>query len=289
MKKILIIRRDPDDTSSKKFISRGKKIGLDVDIVRYQDFEIEFKKNSVDILIPTKSSSFYDYEGFLIHQNLRSCDFIKNTLLASAPESMRIINKNAFKNTFGDTNKLTQLCTLAQSGFPVIPTLFQPSRLSIHKYFSSHSSAISKPIRGSKGNGIEELSFNLTQEKFSDIAFAKEHLLQEVSQSNCDYRILVFNGTALGVMKREKPASKSFVTTNFSSGGIVSAHEADSSIVSLAEKAASYLKLDYCGVDIIKHNHEYMILEVNTAAQFDGFEQALNIDVASQILTLMNP
>jgi RimK family alpha-L-glutamate ligase len=287
MKRILIIRRDPNDASSKKFICRGKEFGLKVDIVRYQDFEIQFEKNSVDIQIPSKKSSFYDYDGFLIHQNLRSCDFIKNTLIASAPESMRIINKKAFQDTFGDINKLTQLCSLAQSGFPVIPTLFQPSHTSIQDFFSKHSTAISKPIRGSKGNGIEELSQELTLEQFSDTSFSKENLLQEMSQSSCDYRILVFDGTALGVMKREKPESKTFVTTNFSSGGIVSAHEADPRIVSLAEKAASYLKLDYCGVDIMEHNHEYMILEVNTAAQFDGFEQALKIDVASQILKLM--
>jgi RimK family alpha-L-glutamate ligase len=287
MKHLLIIRNDPNDTSSFKFIERGAKLGIVVDIVRYQDFEISFNSNTIRIDLPISNTSFFDYDAFLIHQNLRSADYVKNTLLSLAPDTMRIINGKAFQATFGDVNKLTQLCTLAAAGFPVFLTHFRPSETTIRAFFSRFNTAIVKPIRGSKGQGISEVDEGSTLELFKNTSYAKENLLQEISHSSHDFRILVIDGSSVGVMKREKPESNTFVTTNYSSGGIVSAHEADSELIDLAEKAASFLNLEYCGVDIMQHNGEYKILEVNTAAQFDGFEQALNIDIASQLLKLI--
>jgi glutathione synthase/RimK-type ligase-like ATP-grasp enzyme len=43
--------------------------------------------------------------------------------------------------------------------------------------------------------------------------------------------------------------------------------------------------LDYGGIDLMKNNkNEWVVLEVNRACQFEGFESATGINVASRIV-----
>ena len=48
---------------------------------------------------------------------------------------------------------------------------------------------------------------------------------------------------------------------------------------------AKIFKLDYCGIDLMKNEDgDWIVLEVNRACQFEGFEKSTGINVASKVV-----
>ncbi|HEX8974076.1 MAG TPA: RimK family alpha-L-glutamate ligase [Patescibacteria group bacterium] len=107
--------------------------------------------------------------------------------------------------------------------------------------------------------------------------------LQEyiAESAGSDYRVLVLNGKILGCIKRE--ASEGF-KANISLGGSAKKIEIDSEMKDLVEKIVKAGKLFYAGIDFIKGKDGYLAIEINTSAQFEGFEGATGINVAGNIL-----
>jgi ribosomal protein S6--L-glutamate ligase len=52
----------------------------------------------------------------------------------------------------------------------------------------------------------------------------------------------------------------------------------------MSEKIMRKSKLFMVGIDFIKSNEGYQVLEINTSPQFKGFEQATGEDVAGNIV-----
>ena len=105
--------------------------------------------------------------------------------------------------------------------------------------------------------------------------------------SGFDLRVIVFKGSVLGIMKRT-PRDGQFLS-NSSQGGKVTKlkikKEERIIIGNIAIKTARHFKLDYVGVDIMKDNQgNWIVLEVNRACQFQGFEKAIGINVARKLL-----
>jgi glutathione synthase/RimK-type ligase-like ATP-grasp enzyme len=82
----------------------------------------------------------------------------------------------------------------------------------------------------------------------------------------------------------KKSVGQEKVITNYDAGGIVEKFEVSEEINGLSLKACDILELDYAGIDIIFENNQPLILEVNPAAQFEGFENATGLNVAREIL-----
>jgi glutathione synthase/RimK-type ligase-like ATP-grasp enzyme len=56
----------------------------------------------------------------------------------------------------------------------------------------------------------------------------------------------------------------------------------------VAIKTAVHFDLDYVGVDLMKGNDgEWKVLEVNRACQFKGFEKAVGINVAKEVINFL--
>lgn len=108
-------------------------------------------------------------------------------------------------------------------------------------------------------------------------------LLQEFIEeaSGVDYRVLCLDGKILGVIKRE--AQEGF-KSNVSLGGKATQVELDKKLEEYALKITKEGKLFYAGIDFIKRGDDYLAIEVNTSAQFEGFEKATGINVAGKII-----
>ncbi|MFZ2154450.1 MAG: RimK family alpha-L-glutamate ligase [Candidatus Moraniibacteriota bacterium] len=113
----------------------------------------------------------------------------------------------------------------------------------------------------------------------SRIGFILQEFVKESAGS--DYRVLVLGGKILGVMKRT--AQDGGFKANVSLGGIAQAVALDSDLKKLAKKVIKAGKLFYGGVDFIKKGDQYLALEINTSAQFKGFEGATGINVAQKV------
>ena len=106
------------------------------------------------------------------------------------------------------------------------------------------------------------------------------HIFQEfvASSKGKDYRIIVIGGKVVAYMKRENPNS---YLSNLATGGTASKTELPEDYLEVAEKCASILGLDYCGVDILEGpNGEPIVSEVNSNAFYEGIEKTTGINVA---------
>ena len=106
------------------------------------------------------------------------------------------------------------------------------------------------------------------------------HIFQEYIESSKgkDYRIIVIGDKVIAYMKRENPNS---YLSNLATGGTASKVDLPKEYLDVAEKCASILGLDYCGVDILEGpNGEPIVSEVNSNAFYEGIEKTTGINVA---------
>ncbi len=96
-----------------------------------------------------------------------------------------------------------------------------------------------------------------------------------------DYRVLCLDGKILGAIKRE--AQEGF-KSNVSLGGKATQVEVDEKLREYSQRIMQKGKLFYAGLDFIKKGNDYLAIEVNTSAQFKGFEKATGINVAGKII-----
>jgi len=114
-----------------------------------------------------------------------------------------------------------------------------------------------------------------------------EYIFQNFIENSGDFRVLVLGGKALGAMRRV--AAKGEFKNNISLGGTGSA-VTDKSLLSIlariAVKTAALFGLQFCGVDIIYDEKEdrYKVMEINTVAQWQGFQGATGVVVADQLM-----
>jgi gamma-F420-2:alpha-L-glutamate ligase len=99
------------------------------------------------------------------------------------------------------------------------------------------------------------------------------------SSKGMDYRIIVVGGKLVAGMKRVNLQGD--FRSNVALGGVGQAVKIPAEFIQTAEKAASILGLDYCGVDVlIGPKGEPILCEVNSNAFIEGIEKVTGINVA---------
>lgn len=193
----------------------------------------------------------------------------------------KILNQESY-NKWSILDKITQTIEFEKAGIPHIKNL-KPDEL---KY-----PYIVKNKLGSHGDSVykitskEDLDKVLEKHKIDDLLF------QEFQTSGFDLRVIVLGGKVLGIMKRT-PREGEFLS-NYSQGGGIARYEVNrykdiECIEQIATKTAGHFKLDYVGVDLMMSNaKEWVVLEVNRACQFKGFEQATGVNVASKVVDFL--
>jgi RimK family alpha-L-glutamate ligase len=190
-----------------------------------------------------------------------------------------VLNSNSYLK-WSVLNKKTQEIEFEKAKIPHIESLeINPSTGRLKYPF------IAKASLGSHGDHVykiesdADLSFVLTMHKIEDLLF------QEFQTSGFDLRVIVLDGSILGMMMRT-PKKGNFLS-NFSQGGSVSQYAGKDilKIKNIALNTARHFKLDYVGVDLMKSNEgKWKVLEVNRACQFQGFEKAIQVNVAHELV-----
>ncbi len=137
-----------------------------------------------------------------------------------------------------------------------------------------------KKCYGSFGEGVQlARGFDELNEIAQNWLF-EPHLYQEyIAESKGeDLRVIVVGGKALGGMKRV--AKNGEFRSNIELGGRGEKTELAPEYRKAAERAATALGLDYCGVDLLQTKNGPVLCEVNSNAFFEGFESTTGINVA---------
>lgn len=132
---------------------------------------------------------------------------------------------------------------------------------------------IAKENYGSLGKGIRLL--NNWDELVSyekEHKFVAHHYQEYIASSKgFDYRLILINGKVEAQMKR---VNDNDFRSNISLGGHGEKAELPNSYIAMAEKAASIMKLDYCGIDLLSSPEGKPILcEVNSNAFLTEIEK----------------
>ncbi len=138
---------------------------------------------------------------------------------------------------------------------------------------------IIKESFGSMGKGVY-LANNLSEllEVMEKVKL-KPHLFQEyIGEPGVDVRVIVIGGKAVCAMERRNDSD---FRSNVAQGGYGKKITLDDEFKKSAEKCASILGLDYCGVDLLygKDNKPY-VCEVNSNAFISGIEKVTGFNVA---------
>ena len=122
----------------------------------------------------------------------------------------------------------------------------------------------------------EELEAAMTE--FSAVP---HHYQRFVSSSvGRDVRIAVIGGKAVASMRRRN--ERGFLS-NIAAGGVAEKFVPDERFFRMAEIAASRVRADYCGVDLLEDERgEPVLLEVNSNAYFEGIERVSGVNVAGK-------
>ena len=260
------------------FLSRMKeefgKLGIQLDKAKTTDV-LSFIQANGDI---HSSSDEYDFILFL-DKDLYLSEMLQKQgyKLFNSAECIRLCD-----------DKMLTYITLAKHGIPMPKTISVPLN-----YFGGNNEEflhnvekelqypfIGKTCFGSMGNGVYLLRNHEEAIRFLNENSQVPTLLQEQIQSSygIDYRLIVIGGKCVAAMERHNDSD---FRSNIAQGGYGKAVTPKGSFIQLAEKAASIMGCDYCGVDLlVGADGEPVLCEVNSNAFIAGIEKVTGINVA---------
>ena len=146
---------------------------------------------------------------------------------------------------------------------------------------------IAKFAYGSLGENIVKIETLEQLIEYNRLNYQTPLLYQKYikESSGKDIRVYVVGGTAVAAMSRENDGD---FRANVSLGGKAENIELTPEICEIAESAASFLRLDYCGVDLLysKDSVPY-ICEINSNALFDKISEVSGINIARIIARMI--
>lgn len=252
-----------------------EKLGVCADIYR-NDYFVAHINRSGDIETQVDGYDFCIY--------LDKDKYISHMLEKSG---LRLFNSHTAIEVCDD--KMLTAITLANNGIPMPKTLagllcYDESAEIGEDTFKRIENALGYPVvvkasYGSLGQGVYKADGREELVKIADKLKCKPHLFQQFIKESegRDIRAIVIGGKFVASMIRK---SNGDFRSNLELGGTAQAFDPPQEVVSLCERVASLLKLDYCGIDLLFGKDGYYICEVNSNAFFGGIEQATKVNIA---------
>ena len=139
-----------------------------------------------------------------------------------------------------------------------------------------------KPLFGSLGMGITRVSSeDIAYRVFRALEMTNSvYYLQEfIPHGGVDIRVFVIGGEVVASMKRVSDGWK----TNISSGGKAQKYEPRENIKEICLKASDKLGLEYTGVDVMLHDDDVYIIELNSTPGWEGLQSVTEIDITKKL------
>jgi RimK family alpha-L-glutamate ligase len=204
-------------------------------------------------------------------------------------EALEFSDIRVFNRTYSHRrakDKLATLVWLAHRGVPVPPTTVTERLAVAVAATKRYQDIVSKPLRGSQGQGIFRL-------QDPDLAFRIFKILQTANQTmfiqkfieipGRDIRVFVVGSRVIGAMYRY--AKRGEWKTNVSRGAKPIQCPVSSELETLALKAAEAMEMDFAGIDILEANDRLVVSEVNAAPNWSGLQKATGVDAAEEIVS----
>ena len=285
MKFVLILGKS---TWSNNYIKNAiEQIGIKCRIVRPELFTV-FPDRDDSVFLSQK----YDLPYELKAENISCVVARSNHHVLSHFKKMSIPITDDLSTRRAASDKIRSTYLFSQANVPT-PTTITNVGLNVNfKWISKRLKlpAIGKLASGSQGKYIFYIENVESFRLFDDFArkAEKNYIIQSfVTTSNSktrpkDIRVIVSNGKAVCAMVRYAPSG---YKTNISLGGIGEKLTLTPEVSALAEKAASSIGLNYCGIDIAYDINQarYLVYEANSNMSLKGIVSLTKQDVGEYI------
>lgn len=183
-------------------------------------------------------------------------------------------------------NKFATSLALQRAKVPTPRTTVSTSPKDAARILHEYGKAVSKPLFGYKGLGIELLKNDVKDDKATlDGILERDGLvyLQEfiALHSPRDIRAFVVDGEVIGAIYRVAPSGQWI--TNLARGGQAEPCPITAELQDLAISASRAVGAVYCGVDLLETGEGLKVIEVNGTPSGKGIFEALGVDVTDAI------
>lgn len=274
--------------STQRLFNEASRRGHYIRIIDHTKCGILFDKNQPKILfnnedvthfsdaiIPRIGASFTEHGLAIVNQ----FEKMGNYNIASALGILR------------SRNKLLTMQHMVENKIPIPKTLYTKNTLLLKEQLDllEGEQCIIKFLEGTHGLGVM-----LAESKKSAISIIetmhslnKPILIQEfVKESNGeDIRAYVVGDKVVAAMKRSS-GGKDF-RSNVHRGGSTSVITMTDEEQRIAVKTAQCLGLDVAGIDLIRSKNGPMVIEANSSAGLEGIEGATKVNIAGEIIKLI--
>lgn len=275
----------------RRFISEGKKMGINVHVYRPDQFDLLVTETERDsILIDGNPTALPDF--FLPYLEPESRNYFSMAIIRQIRRlGVNIFNRASTIETVADKLHTHQI--LAQSGIPTPATMLAKFPVDLDLIESTIGfPVVVKTLLGSNGTGVflieNQAAFNdlmaLISETNPDIQLIFQQYI--AASKGRDLRLFVVGGKVIAAMERR--AKEGDFKANYSQGGSVEIFEPDEIAIDLALRTSEILNIQMSGIDLLfTEEGNYTICEANTFPGFKGLEHATGVNVAGEVLNAM--
>ncbi|WP_394692454.1 30S ribosomal protein S6--L-glutamate ligase [Hyphobacterium sp.] len=285
--RLALLCRNPDLYSHKRLVEAAEARGHQIDVLDtlriYMNItshrpELHYRGEKLpkyDAVIPRIGTSITAYGTAVVRQ-------FEMTGAWTLAESVAITRSR---------DKLRSLQLLSREGIGLPVTAFAHDTRQLDHLLEMVGGApvVIKLLEGTQGVGVV-LAETPRSAKSVIEAFrgAKVNILvQEFIKEagGADIRTIVVGGKVVAAMKRQ--GGEGEFRSNLHRGGGASKIKITPEERATAVRAAKIMGLHVCGVDLLRSNHGPVVMEVNSSPGLEGIEGATGLDVAGQIIELI--
>ena len=173
-----------------------------------------------------------------------------------------------------------------------LPTFEAKNKGNVISYIEGgrvHYPIVLKDRRGTAGKNITLINSDSELDNVSDF---KDLLIEQYIRPECDYRVFVMGGAAIGTMRKKGNTDNPGDFISWSAGIEKHPEEDPTTLAQLSEiatRAAAISKLEYAGIDILREEGtgKLYLLETNIAAGWPNFIPVTHIDIPMLVLDWM--
>ncbi len=260
------------------FASRGAEVRY----VRFDDCRVDLLANRHGLVIGGFGTTLPDA---VFVRSIPAGSFeqvtLRLTILHALAES-GVVVYNSASSIERSVDKARTSLRLHQAGLPTPPTWVGESaagarRIATREFARGHE-LVTKPLFGSQGKGLRRIA-GADPGPAGDPAgvWYLQRFVPPEGSGYRDWRVLVIGGRATAAMERRA----GHWITNVAQGATVTPVELPDDALQLAIAATAAVDMHYAGVDLIRDDGHWSVLEVNGIPSWEGLQRVAAIDLAA--------
>lgn len=291
MKKMLILTRFVKEYEPVRLAEEGRKMGYEVDLVKYGQISLGVSGGKVEIDL-RKKRRLDDYEVVVMRASSKKGSSMVGTKTAvlemlKRDGRARVLNGESFEK-FPLMGKLEQGLVLAKYGVSTVDFVSFGSKSGWEDFEEEPWFNFPMVVKGRFGSHGRAVKLVRDWDGFEEVMKGYktgEVLVQPKLKIKQWYRCIVVGGKYLGEMRHRQKSKY-----EGEEGKLVKLSEKKMrGLRELCLKACELFAIDYAGLDVAwdEEKQDWVVLEINRTAQFKYFEKRTGVNVAAEMIKVV--